>query len=62
MSERLDKWHVETSADDLELMASIQAMQAELEDPTKSERRRDELRRRIGHLTFEIQSRVEANG
>lgn len=60
MSEaRLQKWHEEAIADDMDLLASIRVMRAELEEPTRSERSREEIRRRIGHLMFEVTSRLE---
>lgn len=61
MSERLERWHVETQAEvsDEELIQAIFALEEERQAETTSPRRAAELDRRINHLIFEAQMRTE---
>ena len=61
MSERLERWHVETeeTVTDEELIQTIFALEEERQAETTSPRRAAELERRINHLIFEAKMRTE---
>jgi hypothetical protein len=64
MTERLEKWHVETdeSTTKEEIRVAVAMLNLEMKDPDISPRRREELNRRIGHLVYEYHARENFDG